>query len=120
MSQTLRVVCLLVVSLLSIGGEGRPHCDMTEAYADECGKKLIFIGEHTARLPVTDGEMQKQCKNVEEGIACLKKYSKSCMDPFATQMMNIVIKNSDKLDAKYCKDPNGRKGRFHYRTLVIF
>ena len=102
---------VVLIALTTSPVTGRPKCEMTEKYADECGKKLIFIGEHQTRLPTSDAEMQKSCGNIEEGLGCLKKYSKGCLDPFATQIMNIITKNGDKMDQKYCKDANGRKGK---------
>jgi len=109
-SQTMNFLAVVLCLWLSTGpANGRPHCEMTEKYADDCGKKLIFIGEHTTRLPATDEEMMKSCGSIDEGLQCLKKYSKSCLDPFATQIMNIVVKNGDKMEQKYCKDDSGRK-----------
>ena len=111
MNRLLKVLSVYMIAFLVIEAEGKPRCDMTEAYADECGKKLIFIGEHTSKLPTTDAQMVEQCKNIDSGLQCLKKYSKSCLDPFATQMMNIIIKSGDKLEQKYCKDDHGRQGK---------
>lgn len=88
----------------------RPKCTMSESYADECGKKLMFVGEHSTRWPTSDEEMQKACHTIDEGLQCMKKYSKSCLDPFATQVMNMVVKSGERTEHKYCKEENGRKG----------
>ncbi|CAG2171784.1 unnamed protein product, partial [Oppiella nova] len=102
-------ILLICVIVGIVGVWGRPHCEISEASADECGKRLMFIGEQTTGLPKNDDELKTRCGQVNEGLDCLKKYSKTCLDPFATQIMNIVIKNGDKLEAKYCKTDSERK-----------
>ena len=94
----------LVTLFVALVANGRPSCDITDASANECGKKMIFIGEHSANIPKDDTEMKSRCNDINEGLQCLKKYTKSCLDPFATQLMKVVVKNGDKMEDKYCKN----------------
>ncbi|CAG2116314.1 unnamed protein product [Medioppia subpectinata] len=104
-------VKILIICTIGLTADvmSRPHCQVSEASADECGERLMFIGQQSTGLPKSDAEMKTRCDNVNEGLQCLKKYSKTCLDPFATQIMNIVMKNGDKMEAKYCKDDGERK-----------
>ncbi|XP_054160027.1 uncharacterized protein LOC128958237 [Oppia nitens] len=106
--QKLLTQCSSIVLLLALVVNGRPKCEISDAYANECGKKLMFISPDEVHLPNDDTELKTRCADIDEGLKCLKKYSKSCLDPFATQMMNLVVKNGDKLEAKYCKNDSER------------
>ena len=105
------VLLIAIIVMIINSVDSRPKCSITESYADECGKKLMFIGEHSTRWPTTDEQMQSACNTIDEGLQCMKKYSKSCLDPFATQIMNIVVKSGERTENKYCKDDKGRKGK---------
>ena len=118
MSDLTKILILSVICVLGVSG--RPKCTVSDAQADECGKKLAFVGEHTIGLPRTDEQVLEHCKTVDEGLQCLKKYSKSCLDPFSTQIMNTVMKNGDKLEARICKDPKGRQGIYHNSIIYIY
>ena len=90
---------------------------MTESYADACGKKLLFVGEHSTRWPTTDSEMLKACHTIEDGLRCMKRYAKSCLDPFATQMMNLLVRSAQRTERRYCRNEEKRKGMI---TIVKF
>jgi len=100
---------VLVISLVAVNAI-KPKCNMTDVYADECAKNLIIFGNRGFIIPQDDAQLVQHCEKIDGGIQCLRRYSRTCLDVFSSQAMNIVVKNSNSMINRVCKDPNGRNG----------
>jgi hypothetical protein len=116
------VIKLLLICLVAVKA-AKQKCNMTEVYADECGKKILVFGNRDVKIPKEIEELEKHCKNIDDGIKCFRKYSKTCLDVFASQAISIVVRNGNRMANKVCKTSDGRNGTkirqfFNFKSLI--
>ncbi len=100
----LLLICLVVVKA------AKQKCNMTEVYVDECGKNILVFGNRDIKIPKEKEELEKHCQNIDNGIKCFRKYSRTCLDAFSSQVISIVVKNGNKMADKVCKTSDGING----------
>jgi len=107
------VVKLLLICVVVVKAE-KQKCNMTETYVDECGKNLLVFGNRDIKIPKQVEELEKYCQNIDNGLKCFRRYSRTCLDAFSSQVISIIVKNGNKMADKVCKTPSGRNELFEH------
>ncbi|XP_076356823.1 uncharacterized protein LOC143250231 [Tachypleus tridentatus] len=91
----------LIFLILLIIGLYQTHCQechMREL--DICVATLVFSREYG--VPETEREFDIQCSYIFEAQECVLNYTKSCMMPMQSELLNFVGEGSDSLINQYC------------------
>lgn len=113
------ILSLALLAIL-IPVHGLPaRCNLTVEDADGCAKKFMMIGNEEIRLPRSDDEVIHWCDTLYEGVQCLRRYARLCLDQFTRQILIMIAADAKAQGDERCKTEDARKELLEHLSCFI-